>query len=386
METKDTSAGTNATIAAQYPLGSLFYLQIVKSDLAAVPSRFQLTAPAISPPLEKPALFAQEAVLPFDINSPGPTKYFRAVHLGTATLTITPVDTSLPPITVSLTVTRPTSLGNSIPEFDSDLINIGHKTGIPPTLIKGQAHREAFKDGRFDRSAYRYEPFTVDCQWTSRGKNTRTQAVFRDYRLATVQDGTNGPLTQGSKVIQDDISPRTLYSILDPVTRRRRPITNNDQFVSAREIFDVNDGGRATSGQRWFVEKPEIHPCKQNLDLLNFTAQTTLAGSYGLFQVLHDTAVTTLKWAGLDGNSDRKNPSYLFDTTDNLNRGGGTIGLAQELVRKFYPSGTPASQSEFRQGFIKSYVDGYNGRASYGTEVFGFAANYGPVQNGSIFQ
>lgn len=60
-----------------------------------------------------------------------------------------------------------------------------------------------------------------------------------------------------------------------------------------------------------------------------WTAQTTLASSYGFFQVMYVTAIDR-HWQGADGNL--KNPSLLFDTTANLAVHGGSSELGTDIV------------------------------------------------------
>ena len=91
----------------------------------------------IAPPLNGPSLFSSHAVIELATGTTDDAKYFRAVHLGTETLTITPLDTSLATVTVSITVNSPASLGSSQNEFDTSLITVGHRKGVPPHFLKG---------------------------------------------------------------------------------------------------------------------------------------------------------------------------------------------------------------------------------------------------------
>jgi hypothetical protein len=376
METK--SAGS-APIAASYPLGALFYLQLAKADGTPVPSQYTMGAQSVTPALTEAALFEGKAVLKFGDNSAAPTTYFRAVHLGTAQLTVAPQDGSTQPITVNITVVRPSSLGGTPTTWDSALIDFGHKKGIPPSFMKGQIRQE----NKFDPMAYRYEPISVDCLSVSRGGNFRTVDPFHNYRLATVADSVNGPLSQGTKLVQADIEPRSLYWF---DVARTRKIANSDQFVSAVQIFEANDGGRPKT-QNWLkvaLEPKNPNECARNPGLLSFTAQTTIAASYGLFQILFTTAIRDLKWQGV-GPEKAQNPSLLFDTSPNHAKGGGTIGLAAEFVFKYFPGGGIQSPADFVQAFRGAYR-AYNSRKEYSPGVIANAASFPPSQSTSIFQ
>lgn len=72
--------------------------------------------------------------------------------------------------------------------------------------------------------------------------------------------------------------------------------------------------------------------------ILDFTAQTAVAASYGLFQMLYSTALDC-DWDGYvskPGDKARKNPNYLFDTTDFLLKGGGSISAAGSYLRHLF--------------------------------------------------
>lgn len=56
--------------------------------------------------------------------------------------------------------------------------------------------------------------------------------------------------------------------------------------------------------------------------LLDFTAQTTLASSYGLLRISYITAIGAVKWEALNN---AWNPSCLFDTKANWANGGGSL-------------------------------------------------------------
>jgi hypothetical protein len=137
-------------------------------------------------------------------------------------------------------------------------------------------------------------------------------------------------------------------------------------------------------------------------DLLDFTAQTDLAASYGLLQMGYMTAIgDPINWQGIGG---RQNPSYLFDTDANLAAGGGSLGAGTNYLRKVcFPDANPnvdIADPEFDSydgtaGFMMAYQNafnwynhtGTNDLRQYGSTVVSTnAAQYMPVPSGPIFQ
>ena len=111
----------------------------------------------------------------------------------------------------------------------------------------------------------------------------------------------------------------------------RRHIQDSDQFVSAREIWEEND--QTQNWTKWSIYTVEQVEADQ--ELLNFTAQTPLAASYGLLQIMYVTAIRSMRWEGIGA---AKNPSYLFDTTGNLAPGveGGSLELGSGYLKRMF--------------------------------------------------
>jgi hypothetical protein len=264
----------------------------------------------ITPAITGDTLFPGKVALEFDRSTIGTIKSFQAVHLGTVTLTIKPTDPSISPspITVNIVVAAPTQLGTTQKKYDTVLIDYANRRGIPPQLLKGQVQQES----KFNPQSYRYEPLSSDLKAISGGKNLRIKSPYSLYRLAT-----SDRLPQGTAILPADISPRSKYSIV--VNGVRRPILDSDQFVSASAIYNANN-----SIQNWGKVSPRrAARVAANPSLLNFTAQTPLASSYGLLQIMYTTAIDSMGWEGIDG---AQNPSNLFDTDANLAAGGGSLG------------------------------------------------------------
>ncbi len=145
---------------------------------------------------------------------------------------ITPADTSITPVTVAVSVIAPTSLGTTQAGFDAHIIDLAHRFGIPPQYLKAQVQQES----GFNRSAYRNEVLSKDFEEVSGGAQLRTQNPYSLYRLAT-SDG----LTQGTQILTADLSPRSVFNIMRPMS-----------CVPSRIRIRWSQPGRSTSGMMAF--------------------------------------------------------------------------------------------------------------------------------------
>ena len=113
-----------------------------------------------------------------------------------------------------------------------------------------------------------------------------------------------------------------------------------------------------------------------------FTAQTTLAASYGLLQMMYATAVTTMHWTG-DANGAR-NPSLLFDTEENHARQLGSLGVGSAKVVKDFKTVMAGSNvtvdnpAVLLSLFIDAWQQYNSGKRTYGTEVGTHVPQYNP--------
>jgi hypothetical protein len=392
-----TTVTPGQTKIARVPLGSTLRLKFQKEDGTPLPSTFSLGTAVINPSIPTPTLFPNHVLIEFDRDSVSSQKDFRAVHLGNVALTIMPTDTAVAPITVSIQVVRPLQLGSLQTQFDDIFVEFGHQRGITPQLLKGLARRESGPNFRAD--AYRYEPFR-DFFDISVGQNLLSQLPYSRYRLATA-DG----LSQGQNLLSADISPRSLYFIKREGTLRK--ISDTDVFVSALEILQQNDSllgvkDPSVPDQNWSARTSlntrNLFMAQPNL--LNFTAQTTLSASYGVMQLLYSTAIRPVGWTGLKvagvcySDPTDCNPSYLFDLPDNTLRGGGTVALASDYVRRKFIDNNP-SISTSNPAYLgppnldqdyKNALKSYNLDPSYPSEVVDLSNRFLPVASGGIFQ
>jgi hypothetical protein len=367
---KDASdPGTETTGAAQdtqaaFALGSQFFLQLArpnpKGGLTPIQATFALSDANVSiPPASDniQPLFPNNVVIEFDQDKQDTIKKFQAVHLGTVNVTITPTDTSYAPVTVDVTIQNPKQLGQTDNYYDARIITLANSRGIPPQYIKGQIKRES----GFEPKAYRYEPLGSDfLSFGPNGGNMRTQSPYADYRLA-VNDGvadlnskpwpTASPATQlpqGADLIPADVAPRSttrpayLMCALGLIIQGSGEDTcvggsttvlptsdTPPQFVSVRELVDVN------ASQNWLTNVGTALRTRltNNPSLMDFTAQTDLAASYGLLQVMYPTAISPMGWTGVNG---ARNPSYLFDYPDSrIDTGTSSLPLGTGYFARY---------------------------------------------------
>lgn len=192
-------------------------------------------------------------------------------------------------------VKRPDSLGSAPNAFDDAIIDNADRYGVPPQLIKAQIHQES--TGYFNPQAYRYEP-RYDWERISIGAAKRaryllTTAPYSYYRIAVPAENGYTALAQGALLDPSDISPRNMYSLVD---------SNSNGYYSAWELINANPS-------QWPNNRPPT--------TVDFTAQTTIASSYGLMQIMWPTALNPLKWNGGAGGQ----PHLLFDPALNIELG-----------------------------------------------------------------
>jgi hypothetical protein len=398
-----------AILSAAVPLGTVFCLQLVTIDpngnRIPVQSTFALDPANPTPKPPKNALWPNNVVIGFDETTQARTKFFQAIHLGNVAAKITPADQSIKPFEIRINVEAPASLGSSETQYDPLFVRFANKRGIPPQILKGLAYRES----ALKPKKYRYEPIRDFVHFSSGESGCKHGCLlilkepYRSYAL------DNGSYLKKPH----DISPRNKYCIMDTGGARYLPgatgpiekIEDSDTGVTALNIVAQNDrflfGSVPCPNQNWganarlsVVEKIWEDPL-----LLDFTAQTAVSASYGLMQMTYETAVEALGWGGRKSVTTCKDdasecdPSYLFDTDDNLQNSGGSVPLGSDYLRRLFHRKNPgvdiktphfASWAELNEAFYWM-VSGYNPRPDYPAEVFNFSGDYLPVQEGNIF-
>jgi hypothetical protein len=194
----------------------------------------------------------------------------------------------------------------------------------------------------------------------------RKKNPYALYRLATVADSQDGSLPVGTKLLPADIAPSGVFNI--PV---------GAQYVSACQIVKLNNGWA-----HWTKKDKKGVDRTNNLCKDDFTAQTTIASSYGYMQVLYSTAIAPMQWTG--------NPSLLFDTSANLASDRGSLSLGTSYLQTlcwkvdtvdFYADGGNVSwqnEDDMRSAFEQAWIK-YNGGEEYGGKVSDRVDTYLPV-------
>jgi hypothetical protein len=408
---------------AHFPLGSTFQLNLWKlqpdGSRIAVPASFTLAPTAtFSNTLGPDPMFPNNVAFAFLPQTSTSGMMFQATHEGNQNLTIHPADASLDVVTLKLVVDPPQSLGSTHNNFDAGIISVADSTGVPPQMIKGQVAAE----GRFNPFTFRYEPLnlTVGDLGVSRGGNLRAQNPFANFRLPTIGDFLNpggcNPFPDVNLGIPDSGCPglaiggsfsqhemdvitgpnqdfhlrtwqrdaQTGQLILNNHQRVSRQLASGDRYVSALDVFQASDRiFHFTS----FAPAPRANQ-------LTFTGEFPLAGSYGLLQMMYVTAINESRWQGsnpaCDGATDRLDPTGLYDTTCNLQNGGGSLGLGTQKVKNafinlFTPTPNVQTPASFSNALAGAYQLYNRAKRNYGPDVVARSASFLPASSRSIF-
>jgi hypothetical protein len=402
---------TTTPIAATVPLGARFTLSLQHAGPTptSIVANFGIGLAGLTNAQADPALYPSSALLEFKAASSEDTKTFQAVHLGTQTVVITPDDSSLTRVVVAVKVVRPAKLGtthqtvtlgsNSF-DLDAKIIEWADKRGIPPQLIKGIMDRESAS--KFRPLEWRYEPLTTDwddfappCPAFGLGvfvcQDGRSLQQFVPYRMEYDSAHPRGALL----IDAEDVHPRSaFYSDF----AQRIKIADSAQLVTAYAIVSENE-----SWQNWIkiLRSQSKHVLLDDPTMiqtaLSWPANTTLASSYGLMQVLFAESFDNYGYVGIGG---QRRPYYLFDVPTNVAGGGGSIPVGTGVYvfkyrktnrfdkkRQFSPAyDTPA---ELDAHYLKGLM-AYNGETClrsdcYGPDTVSRIQNYLPVASSTIF-
>ncbi|HEY2094009.1 MAG TPA: hypothetical protein VGJ81_19210 [Thermoanaerobaculia bacterium] len=360
---------------ATLPLGARFDFSYEErqpdNTWLAVSSGFDVSPETVDPPLPatlndavafNEPLFPQTVLFPFDATQNAATKTFQVVHKGDATVTLTPEDatTADDPIRLSVTVSDPSTLGiaqAALPyhpgavnntSLDAAFVRRAHWSGIPPQYLKAQSDQETGDTNLtlFSPFAFRYEPITKDfCTLQDHYQDQCSATAPHLFVSGTLpqQLPRNAPehysdfglpsgfrLCPGSSTcladVDDFIAPhRKGYLYCD--NGHPTLVPANGLYPTARQYLSANP-------REGWVGDPTPQPLCGSVitptsgrsravrsvqDVMTFTAQTALASSYGLLQVIPmDVMGSPFFWTGYHT---LKNPSLFFDTAANIGRG-----------------------------------------------------------------
>jgi hypothetical protein len=156
---------------------------------------------------------------------------------------------------------------------------------------------------------------------------------------------------------------------------------------SAWEIFRCND--KTFPGRmNWSASVGNVATAMRRGQLLKndpFTAQTAIAASYGLLQVMYGRAVED-GWTSADGS---RNPSLLFDEPGAARRGEGSLVAGAVIVRREMLEGTrregvafpPASADKLLSPFVLAWTRYNPGETGYSEDVASRTTLFNPRSN-----
>lgn len=413
---------TDGTVRAQVALGTVFDIGLVTPprqfldpvvDLLGLQT---VTSSNVTPPPHGETLFPTDVVLALGGASAQATRTFAAVHLGTTRIQLLPTAAPIAPVNVDLTVVAPPTLGDSFDNqpdgFDAALVTTAHNRGIPPEYLKGQVAQESPDGSTLRLTNYRYEPCSIDFGSVSRGDTIIDDDPYHLYKL---EDARGVTLHEGTP---DDLDPRNVYSIdlrdangnpvLDAHNHQvYRRLTDTDRDITARRIWEANDSNSAATHQNWSAASNRCSHRQEianDPSLLDFVAQTPVAASYGIFQMLYTTAIDE-GWEGVTPDTKHLDqfvqaPKYLFDLPENLLINGGSIQIGTTYdvkhyrrlqassalchAQETYPTTLPdfAGYEHFLQKMFQSYNCYEPG---YGSGVLDFARSFAPSMVTPVF-
>ncbi len=215
------------------------------------------------------------------------------------------------------------------------------RNGIPPQVMKAQVAQES----NFSPNAFRYEPLSYDYRQFHPSGALRVAPGEAPWTLAEgdseckkeqVPAGAN----LGSNLSGPDVVPRQKYGIFtssgSPICRVMAvpsPFVGrqigSDPFISMENVLYANDAcisgfcpDYANINHGSFVSFTDfqlVHP--------PFGAQTLIASSYGLHQLMYDTAFKM----GYQSNGIGLPPHLLFDPFTSLDLGSRYLALKYTL-------------------------------------------------------
>ena len=187
-----------------------------------------------------------------------------------------------------IVVRKPDRLGTLRNNYDDNICYWANAHGVPAPILKGQVDKESIA---FDTSSFRYELcFDMDYITFNDGylsPSALESSPYNKYNLQVPDHLALGPIARGDSLVAADTVPAIeLYgSALKDL--------DTDGYYSAWEYLET------VPGQNWSCSIVP-HP--------DFVAQTTIASSYGLMQVMWPTAVNPMDW----NNGFGDNPHKLF--------------------------------------------------------------------------
>jgi len=204
---------------------------------------------------------------------------------------------------------------------------------------------------------------------------------------------TSDGLSRGDLQTVDDVSPRQVLLVPRGPNKALIHVRPTDvcpnACVSAQEFVLANDFG-PNGGQRWTDHADFDITDPADLAKIDFTAQTTIAASYGLMQTMYQVAAE-LEWKTFSG---QQNPSLLFDTPANIAAGGGSLAVGtlefywryRKCRKGDFATDPDFTDSDAYKSMIVAALNFYNHgpntnktNAKYGDDAWALAEQYKPA-------
>jgi hypothetical protein len=361
-----TPVGVTTNMAVHVPLGRVASVRLKMKNpdgtWGDVPASFAFgrgTVQGVQTPEE--SLYPTDPVFLYS-TAPNPaTRLLQSLHVGSAPLTITPNDSKIPKVTLTVNSDNPSQLGESRAgnntAWDPLFWSQASIRGIPPQYLKAIADHES----GFQPYSWRYEP-KADHDYVQPLRATIGPTA--DYRLST--PSTDGGYTLGRWICPAALNPGGCgFPIGLPISDTHAatalhyqrggadatfPENDPQRHVTIREICNGNNGGTgwpcpsSPPAPPPPLPSPRPHPSAPPPDPWDWVADPHLASSYGMFQTTWYSVRDEGFWTGASaqvGAGLRMNPSLIFDTPDNLARGSASIVLGPNELRWVFRNASP---------------------------------------------
>lgn len=245
---------------------------------------------------------------------------------------------------ISIGVEYPTDvgyrLGSASNWVDTLVEEFADSIGFIPQLLKAQIRQEA--GANLDTLAYRYEP-RYDYNYISvgvAGTYRLTQQPYSWYRLSAPAENGHAAVARGDSLDnEDEIRGQNYYSgVWDD---------NGNGYLSAWEYIENNAG-------QWHCDASQCPPSS-----IDFTAQTAIASSYGLMQLMWpSTWVYGANW----NDGDAGDPHLLFDPELSLR-------LASRVLRHHFTALNWSGSWSTYEDAVDSTLVRYNQGSTYHDDV-----------------
>lgn len=342
------------------PLGGFASLSLLDGGGNEIPASFKLSGNPVFdtarvPVDTKNGLYLDRLAILFGDGAPDLSQELMPVHLGVQTLVISPQDSAkYPPISIQLNAIRPTQVGTGIHDCthtqadgtivdtiyancDDLVIDQAHAKGLPPQFIKSEMWQESYKHS-FKKDSFRYEP-SYDRTYVSQPddslQNVQEPESLAYYNSRFFRKGSMNPAITTQQVhlrsqYWAKLSNGTFGYIPDNFEKSFKglnyyPLTSWNMIDT--DLNHQKNANGAGDPQGWFRGVSWPKDGKR----FNFVAQTLVASSYGIMQIMYPTAVEEMNYQ--EGGVGRE-PLELFRPKINVDLGVGYLAIKYKELNK----------------------------------------------------